>query len=64
MATLLLAIGLVLVLEGLVYALAPSIIEQLLVALRALPEDKRRLIGLGSVAIGVVFLWSAKLLGA
>jgi len=64
MATVFLAIGLVLVVEGLVYALAPSLVEQLLAALRAVPEDRRRLIGLGSIAFGLVLLWCAKMLGA
>ncbi|MBC7179609.1 MAG: DUF2065 family protein, partial [Roseovarius sp.] len=35
--TALLALGLVLIVEGLVYALAPSLIEQMLVAFSALP---------------------------
>lgn len=61
---LLLALGLVLIVEGLVYALAPSIVEQLLIALRALPEDSRRLLGLASIAIGGIMLWAAKMLGA
>ncbi|WP_397542815.1 DUF2065 domain-containing protein [Roseovarius salis] len=64
MGTVFLAIGLVLVVEGLVYALAPSLVEQLLAALRAVPEDRRRLIGLGSIAFGLVLLWCAKMLGA
>jgi uncharacterized protein YjeT (DUF2065 family) len=63
-ATFFLALGLVLVVEGLVYALAPSLVEQLLAALRALPHDSRRLIGLGSIAAGLVLVWCAKMLGA
>jgi uncharacterized protein YjeT (DUF2065 family) len=62
--TVFLALGLVLIVEGLVYALAPSIIEQLLAVLRSLTEDQRRLIGLVSITIGVVLVWCAKLLGA
>lgn len=64
MATALLALGLVLVTEGLVYALAPSLVEQMLAALRALPPDQRRLIGLGAIALGLALLWIAKALGA
>ena len=37
--TALLALGLVLIVEGLVYALAPSLIEQMLVALSAMPPE-------------------------
>ena len=58
--TALLALGLVLIVEGLVYALAPSLVEQLLEALRAMPEDMRRNMGLGAVALGVVLVWLAK----
>mgnify|MGYP005839427703 CR=1 FL=1 len=64
MATVFLAIGLVLIVEGLVYALAPSLVEQLLVALRSMPEDSRRLLGLAAIAIGGVMLWAARMLGA
>ena len=63
-ATFFLALGLVLGVEGLVYALAPSLVEQLLAALRAIPEDSRRLIGLASIAFGLLLVWCAKMLGA
>ena len=59
-----LAIGLVLIVEGLVYALAPSLIDQLLVALRAMPVESRRIMGLLAIVIGLIFLWVAKTLGA
>jgi len=62
--TALLALGLVLIVEGLVYALAPSVIEDLLAAMRALSMEQRRLLGLLAIAIGLVFLWVAKALGA
>ena len=64
MQTAILAIGLVLVIEGLAYALAPSLIEAMLEALRALPLDRRRMLGLAAVAGGVVLVWLAKALGA
>jgi len=60
----LLAIGLVLVIEGLVYALAPSLVEHLLESLRALPESQRRTLGLAAMALGIVLVWLAKSLGA
>lgn len=53
------AIAYVLIAEGLVYALAPSLVEQLLQALRATTLEKRRMIGLGFTALGVVLLWLA-----
>jgi len=37
--TLLLALGLVLIVEGLVYALAPSLLERMLLALTTLSEE-------------------------
>ena len=60
----LLAIGLVLIIEGLVYALAPHIVEDLLEALRQMPPEARRLLGLVAMAIGVLLVWIAKSLGA
>ena len=60
----LLAIGLVLIVEGLVYALAPAVVEELLEILRSLPVETRRLIGLGAMAFGVVLVWAAKSVGA
>lgn len=60
--TALLAIGLVLIVEGLAYALAPSLIEQLLAALREIPEPARRTLGLLAIVSGVAFVWLAKLL--
>ena len=52
MDVLLLALGLVFILEGLVLALAPSRIEQILAMLAALPEDTRRLIGMLAITAG------------
>ena len=63
-AVTLLAIGLVLIVEGLVYALAPSLIEDLLDMLRALPLETRRMMGLAALAAGVAVVWLAKSLGA
>ncbi|WP_420568038.1 DUF2065 family protein [Thalassovita sp.] len=59
-----LALGLVLIVEGLAYALAPSLIEQMLAALRALREDQRRMLGLVALGLGLVLVWVGKSLGA
>jgi len=59
-----LAFGLVLIVEGLVYALAPSLIEDLLAALRQLTHDQRRLVGLAAMTLGVALIWLAAALGA
>lgn len=60
MGLLALGLGLVLVIEGLVLALAPSRLEDVLEAIRSIPPETRRMIGLGAVALGVVLVWLAK----
>ena len=55
-----LAIGLVLVVEGLVLALAPSRMEDIVKALTQIPPDTRRMLGLVAVALGVLCVWLAK----
>lgn len=52
-----LALGLVLVVEGLVLALAPRRVEDALRALASLTVENRRLIGLGALALGVALVW-------
>jgi uncharacterized protein YjeT (DUF2065 family) len=64
MGTLLLALGLVFVIEGLVFALAPSRVEDALRAIAAIPPERRRLLGLAAVACGVLLVWIARGLGA
>ncbi len=64
MSTVILAIGLVLVVEGLVFALAPSRLEEVLEFLRNLAPEKRRMIGLAALAAGVVLVWLAKIIAA
>lgn len=63
-ATVVLAVGLVLVVEGLVLALAPSRIEEALAFLAAMAPETRRLLGLGALAAGVLLLALARALGA
>jgi uncharacterized protein len=59
----LLALGLVLVVEGLVFALAPSRLEEMLSLIAQMPIETRRLIGLTALAIGVALVWTARLIG-
>ncbi|WP_323776146.1 DUF2065 domain-containing protein [Leisingera sp.] len=59
MGFILLALGLVLIAEGLVYALAPSLVERLLEMLRALSEAQRRNAGLAALALGLILVWLA-----
>ncbi|MDP5335909.1 MAG: DUF2065 domain-containing protein [Paracoccaceae bacterium] len=63
-ATAFLALGLVLIVEGLAYALAPSLVENLLAALRELPLSARRTLGLLAIVAGLAFVWLASILGA
>ena len=60
----LMAVGLVLIVEGLVYALAPSLVDDLLDMLKTLPLETRRLMGLAALGLGVLLVWVAKSLGA
>lgn len=60
MSEVVLALGLVLAIEGLVLALAPRRIEDALRFLADLGVDQRRLIGLGALAFGVVLVWLAQ----
>ncbi|MDK3071870.1 DUF2065 domain-containing protein [Sedimentitalea sp. JM2-8] len=59
MGLIFLALGLVLIVEGLVWVLAPSMIEQMLEMLRNLPHQARRQIGLLAIVSGLILLWIA-----
>jgi uncharacterized protein YjeT (DUF2065 family) len=52
-----LALGLVLAVEGLVLALAPRRIEDALRLIASLGVDQRRMIGLVALALGVLIVW-------
>ncbi len=53
------AVGLLMVVEGLVLALAPSRIEEVLEFLRRLSVENRRMLGLVAIAAGVLTIWLA-----
>lgn len=57
------AVGLVLIIEGLAYALAPSLIERLLQTMAETPQQARRIMGALGVVIGLILVWVAQLLG-
>ena len=63
MSLLLLALGLVMILEGLVYALAPSLLERMLEVLRAMPQAAVRQIGALVMVGGLVLVWIAFQIG-
>ncbi|MFW2543630.1 DUF2065 domain-containing protein [Primorskyibacter sp. 2E107] len=56
----LMGIGMVLVIEGLVYALAPSLVERLLEVLREMPLEARRTLGFLTLVTGLIVLWFAR----
>ena len=56
MSWVLLALGMVFLVEGLVYALAPSLVERMLEAMRELTLEQRRLIGFTALTLGVVLI--------
>ena len=63
MSIVFLGIGLVLVIEGLVLALAPLRFEDIVKMLAELPAERRRVMGLIALAIGVLFVWLSKSFG-
>ncbi|WP_166416477.1 DUF2065 domain-containing protein [Cochlodiniinecator piscidefendens] len=63
-ATVLYAIGLVLAVEGLVLALAPSRLENIIEMLNSLSHDTRRIAGLLGIGCAILLIWFAKSLGA
>jgi uncharacterized protein YjeT (DUF2065 family) len=57
---LLLGLGLVAIVEGLVLALAPSRLKEVLEMLDRMTPETRRGLGLGAVAVGVGLVWFAR----
>lgn len=62
--TLVLALGLVLIFEGLVFALAPRRLDEILRVLAEMPFDARRLIGILALVGGIVLITIARMMGA
>ena len=60
MTELITAIGLVLVIEGLAYALVPGGMKQMMDMMRDMPEDSLRNTGLVALALGVAIVWFAR----
>lgn len=57
MSDLAVGLGLMLVVEGLIWALAPTLGVRLLTAAASTPQQALRMAGLVSVAAGVVIVW-------
>ncbi|MFZ1469878.1 MAG: DUF2065 family protein [Paracoccaceae bacterium] len=64
MSLVLLALGLVLTVEGLALALAPSRMEEALRLIVAMGRDRRRMLGLVALALGIVLIWLARIWGS
>lgn len=60
MSAFLTAIGLVFVIEGLLYALAPGALKRMMALLQVLPDENLRLYGLVAASLGVALVWSVK----
>ena len=54
------AIGLVLVVEGLVYGGFPSLAKRLAVEVQSMPENTLRIVGLVAIAAGVGIVWMVR----
>ena len=61
-ATVLWALGLVLIIEGLAFALAPSRIEEILKLLSEMPTAQKKQIGIIASALGLVLVLAASAL--
>jgi uncharacterized protein len=57
---LLVGLGLVAIVEGLVLALAPGQLREALEAIARLDPERRRLIGLLAVTLGIALVWLAR----
>ena len=53
----LMALGLVLVIEGLLYALVPAKLKAMMQAVEKLSDDQLRIAGVTAMATGVVAVW-------
>lgn len=62
-AQILTALGLVLVIEGLLYALVPGHLKRMLLSMRELTDDQLRVGGLSAIALGVVIVWLVRSAG-
>ena len=55
-STILHGLGLVLIIEGLVYVLAPHLVEKILVSLKEMPNEQRRMVGACMALLGGLIL--------
>ena len=62
MPALLMALGLVFVIEGLLYALVPGHLKNMMKAMENVPDETLRMGGLASLGFGVFIVWVVKAL--
>jgi uncharacterized protein YjeT (DUF2065 family) len=60
MADLLAALGLVLAVEGLLFAAFPEAVRRAMIDAAQSPADRMRLVGIASAVAGVVLLWAIR----
>ena len=60
MRDLIVALGLVLALEGMLYAAAPGAMKRMIESLLQLPESRIRWVGLVTAIVGVGIVWFAR----
>ena len=60
MTDLLAAVGLVLAIEGTLYAVAPGGLKAMMRAMQDVPEQTLRLVGVVVLAVGVGVVWAAR----
>jgi hypothetical protein len=60
MTDLIAALGLVLAVEGLLFAAFPEAVRRAMIDAAQSPADRMRLVGIGSAVVGVVLLWVAR----
>lgn len=58
------AIGLVFVIEGLLYVVAPNRLKSMVASLEKVPPETLRNVGVLAVALGVFIVWMARSWGA
>ncbi len=57
MSDLVLAVGLVLAVEGLIFAAFPDGVRRAMIAAARTPSERMRLVGVASACIGVALVW-------
>ncbi len=54
------ALGLVFVIEGLIFAAFPEAAKRAMTSVLETPDVSLRLIGIGSAVVGLIFVWLAR----